>query len=200
MQSVKAGAALFAVLLAGVSHGALAAEPVGAASTVDPIVVVGSTPLSEAVDPASVAAPIQTATAEQIDRSNALDLSSFLNRSFDGVYINDLQNNPLQPDINYRGFTASPLLGTAQGLSLYMDGVRLNQPFGDVVSWDLIPRIAISSVTLVPSSNPLFGLNSLGGALSLQVAGEEFVERVAPGSVGVGGRVGVEAIGQSNLL
>ncbi len=62
------------------------------------------------------------------------------------VYVNDIQNNPLQPDINYRGYTASPLLGTPQGLSVYMDGVRLNQPFGDVVSWDLIPRVAISSL------------------------------------------------------
>jgi outer membrane receptor protein involved in Fe transport len=44
----------------------------------------------------------------------------------------------------------------------------LNQPFGDVVSWDLIPRIAIASSTLMPGSNPLFGLNTLGGALSLR--------------------------------
>ena len=79
-----------------------------------------------------------------------------------------MQGNPFQPDINYRGYTASPLLGTPQGLSVYMDGVRLNQPFGDVVSWDLIPRLAISSTTLMPGSNPLFGLNTLGGALSIQ--------------------------------
>ena len=80
-----------------------------------------------------------------------------------------MQGNPFQPDVNYRGYTASPLLGTPQGLSVYMDGVRLNQPFGDVVSWDLIPRMAISStITLMPGSNPLFGLNTLGGALSIQ--------------------------------
>ena len=79
-----------------------------------------------------------------------------------------MQNNPFQPDVNYRGYTASPLLGTPQGLSVYMDGVRLNQPFGEVVSWDLIPRIAIASTTLMPGSNPLFGLNTLGGALSIQ--------------------------------
>ena len=70
--------------------------------------------------------------------------------------------------MNYRGYTASPLLGTPQGLSIYMDGVRLNQPFGDVVSWDLIPRMAIGSTTLMPGSNPLFGLNTLGGALAIQ--------------------------------
>ena len=70
--------------------------------------------------------------------------------------------------MNYRGYTASPLLGTPQGLSVYMDGVRLNQPFGEIVSWDLIPRIAISTSSLMPGSNPLFGLNTLGGALSIQ--------------------------------
>ena len=90
-----------------------------------------------------VPAPVQTATSQEIERSGALDLSSFLNRRFNGVFVNDIQNNPFQPDINYRGYTASPLLGTPQGLSVYMDGVRLNQPFGDVVSWDLIPRLAI---------------------------------------------------------
>jgi hypothetical protein len=66
-------------------------------------------------------------------------------------------------DVNYRGYTASPLLGTPQGLSVYMDGVRLNQPFGEVVSWDLIPRMAIVDDALMPGSNPLFGLNTLGG-------------------------------------
>jgi hypothetical protein len=85
-----------------------------------------------------------------------------------GVHVNESQGNPFQPDVNYRGYTASPLLGTPQGLSVYMDGVRLNQPFGEIVSWDLIPRIAISSTSLMPGSNPLFGLNTLGGALAIQ--------------------------------
>ena len=61
-----------------------------------------------------------------------------------GVHVNEMQGNPFQPDVNYRGYTASPLLGTPQGLSVYMDGVRLNQPFGDVVSWDLDSRASPS--------------------------------------------------------
>ena len=115
-----------------------------------------------------VPAPVQTATSDEIERSRALDLSSFMTRRFNNVFANEIQNNPFQPDINYRGYTASPLLGTPQGLSVYMDGVRLNQPFGDVVSWDLIPRLAISTTTVMPGSNPLFGLNTLGGALAIQ--------------------------------
>ncbi|MEJ0035751.1 MAG: TonB-dependent receptor [Gammaproteobacteria bacterium] len=133
------------------------------------VVVVGTAPLPGAeVDRSDIAAPVQTASAEDIDRTHALDLTGFMNRTLGGVYVNEVQNNPLQPDINYRGYTASPLLGTPQGLSVYMDGMRLNQPFGDVVSWDLIPREAISTMTLMPGSNPVFGLNTLGGALSLR--------------------------------
>ncbi len=100
---------------------------------------------------------MQSATNEDIERTHALDLTEFMKRSLGSVYVNDIQNNPLQPDLNYRGYTASPLLGTPQGLSVYLDGVRVNQPFGDVVSWDLIPKQAISTITLMPGSNPLFG-------------------------------------------
>ncbi len=116
----------------------------------------------------AIPAPVQTAIDRDIAGSGALDLPDFLNRRLTNVFVNEIQGNPFQPDVNYRGYTASPLLGTPQGLSVYMDGVRLNQPFGDVVSWDLIPRIAIASATLMPGSNPIFGLNTLGGALALQ--------------------------------
>ena len=115
-----------------------------------------------------IPAPVQTAVSADIEASGGLDLADVLNRRFTSVFVNEMQGNPFQPDVNYRGYTASPLLGTPQGLSVYMDGVRLNQPFGDVVSWDLIPRMAIASTTLMPGSNPLFGLNTLGGALSIQ--------------------------------
>ena len=133
------------------------------------VYVIGTMPLAgQELDSRLVAAPVQTATAEDLDRSLAIDVTAYMNRRMNGVYVNDVQNNPLQPDINYRGYTASPLLGTPQGLSVYLDGMRLNQPFGDVVSWDLIPRAALESLTLLPGSNPLFGLNTLGAALELR--------------------------------
>ena len=133
------------------------------------VTVIETAPLPGVALPlGKIPAPVQTATDRDIEQSGALDLSDFLNRRLNGVHVNEMQGNPFQPDVNYRGYTASPLLGTPQGLSVYMDGVRLNQPFGDVVSWDLIPRIAIASTTLMPGSNPLFGLNTLGGALSIQ--------------------------------
>src|SRR5262245_15468331 len=133
------------------------------------VTVVGTTPLPGVELPRDeVPAPVQTASGKDIDNSGALNLADFLNRRVNGVIVNEMQGNPYQPDINYRGYTASPLLGTPQGLSVYMDGVRLNQAFGEIVSWDLIPRIAIGTTTLMPGSNPIFGLNTLGGALALE--------------------------------
>lgn len=115
-----------------------------------------------------IASPIQSLTARDLQRTGAVSISDALNQRLSGVFLNEIHGNSFQPDVNYRGYTASPLLGTPQGISIYMDGVRLNQPFGDVVSWDLLPRVAISETTLIPGSDPLFGLNTLGGALSLR--------------------------------
>jgi outer membrane receptor protein involved in Fe transport len=139
---------------------------VGAGSRIE---IVGTTPLPGvdlAVD--QIAGPVQTGTAADIESSGSLDLADFMNRRLNGVSVNEMQGNPYQPDVNFRGYTASPLLGTPEGLSVYLDGVRQNQPFGDTVSWDLIPKNAISEITLMPGSNPVFGLNTLGGALSVQ--------------------------------
>lgn len=149
--------------------GAGGAPPVPA---VPPLVVtvevVGTTPLPGDTQPAGqVPAPVQIVTGQVLQRSGAVTLADALNRRLTGVFITETQGNPFQPDLNYRGYTASPLLGTPQGLSIFMDGVRLNQPFGEVVSWDLIPRAAIDTVAVVPGSNPLFGLNALGGAIAI---------------------------------
>ncbi len=141
----------------------------GPASTANSVDVVDITPLVGVdLTKGQIAGPVQTATAEDITNSGSLDLSSFLNRRMNGVYLNEMAGNPFQPDVNFRGYTASPLLGTPEGVSVYLDGVRQNQPFGDVVSWDLIPKNAISEFALVPGSDPLFGLTTLGGAISVQ--------------------------------
>jgi outer membrane receptor protein involved in Fe transport len=144
------------------------AQPVAQADLPN-VEVIGVSPVPGVDVPRDrIPANVQSARAAEIERSRALDLTSFMNRRLGSVFINEVQNNPFQPDVNFRGYSASPLLGSPQGLSVYMDGVRLNQPFGDVVSWDLIPKSAIASMTLNAGSNPLFGLNTLGGALALQ--------------------------------
>jgi len=90
-----------------------------------------------------------------------------MNRNLGSVTINEAQSNPLQPDVQYRGFTLSPLLGLPQGLAVYQNGVRINEPFGDTMNWDLLPESSIGSINLIGGANPVFGLNTLGGALSV---------------------------------
>lgn len=133
------------------------------------IEVVGTTPMHGVGLPEDeIAANVQSATDKDIERVQGLDISEFMDKTLGSVSLNAAQNNPFQPDLQFRGFTASPLVGNSQGLSVYMDGIRINEPFGDAVNFELIPESAIASMNLIPGSNPVFGLNTLGGALSIQ--------------------------------
>ena len=161
--SVLFGIVIFTVI--GNSH--ILAEEVDIIQR-ESIEVIGITPAHGTGLPADmIPFSIQTATAEDIERSQSLDLSQFLNRNLGSVTINEAQNNPLQPDIQYRGFTSSALLGLPQGLAVYQNGVRVNEAFGDIVNWDLIPKSSIASINLIGGANPVFGLNTLGGAISI---------------------------------
>ncbi len=135
----------------------------------DTLEVFAVTPLSgSGISIDKIPSNVQTVNSKQLQEAQSISLADYMNRYLSGVNINEAQNNPLQPDIYYRGFVASPLLGLPQGLSVYVNGVRFNEPFGDTVNWDLIPQGAIESMSLAPGSNPLFGLNTLGGAISLK--------------------------------
>ncbi|MEC4748428.1 TonB-dependent receptor [Methylomicrobium sp. Wu6] len=113
-------------------------------------------------------ANVQSLSSKDIKESLATSLGDLMNSKLQSVNINDYAGNPFQMDITFRGFSASPQLGTPQGLSVFLDGVRVNEPFGDIVNWDLIPMNALSGIDIFPGSNPLFGLNTLGGALALR--------------------------------
>lgn len=129
--------------------------------------VVGTSPLPGiGIEEDKLPYDVQSINAETLYRSQSLNLTDFMSRNLSGVNINEVQGSPFQADITYRGFRLSGILGSPQGLSVYLDGVRVNEPFGDVINWDMIPEAAINNVTLVPGSNPIYGLNTLGGALA----------------------------------
>jgi len=111
---------------------------------------------------------VQSISAKEIKEAHALSITDLMNRKLQSVTVNDYQGNPFQMDVQYRGFTAGPQIGTPQGLSVFIDGIRVNEPFGDVVNWDMLPMNALASVDVFPGSNPIFGLNTLGGAFSLK--------------------------------
>ena len=148
---------------------ALAVSTSVAAQQAEEIVVVGVVPAGSSIQTDKLAYPVQTATAEDLENIAALSIADFLRQSFASISLNDAQNNPMQPDLQYRGFTASPLLGLAQGIAVYQNGIRINEPLGDAVNWDLLPQSAIQEISLSGGSNPLFGLNSLGGSLVIDM-------------------------------
>ncbi len=152
----------------GAVHTANAQTPALAADAQEPqqIEIVGTTPLPGAgLSLRKLPANVQVFSGRELRRQRSTSVAEFLDLNGGSVNLHAAQGNPYQPDLNFRGFAASPLLGTPQGLSVYLDGVRLNEPLGDVMNWDLLPSSAIGSVQLMPPSNPAFGLNSLGGAL-----------------------------------
>src|SRR6185437_5815460 len=97
-------------------------------------------------------------------QSNTTD---FLEQNATSITANAAQGNPFQPDVSFRGFSASPLLGVPQGIAVFQDGVRVNEPFGDIVNWDLIPPSAVASIQLLPGARAAFGRNALAGALAV---------------------------------
>ncbi len=157
-------------LLTSLAAGMVWSAPVPAQDDEQPeLEIVRVTPLhGAAMDRGKIPVNIQSATAEELRAQQAADLSEYMNRNFASVFVNETQSNPLQPDVQFRGFVASPLLGLPQGLAVYQNGVRVNEPFGDTVNWVLIPESAISTIDLVSGSHPLFGLNTLGGAIAVE--------------------------------
>lgn len=137
--------------------------------TTGTINVYSATPLPSIGLPLNIIpANIQIATPKAINSQAGVSLADYMNNNMQSVSTTEMGGNPWQPEITFRGFSASPLLGMPQGISTYVDGVRVNEPFGDVTLWDKIPNFAIGGMQLVPGSNPLYGLNTLGGAIAIQ--------------------------------
>ena len=140
-------------------------SPPAPAPFVQTLDVVATTPADAWGGPRDqVPANVQSLGAAELRNGAA----AAMERRLPGVQLQEGQGSSWQPDLQFRGFSASPLLGIPQGLAVYQDGVRLNDPFGDTVRWDLVPTAALARLDLLPGSNPLFGLNALGGALLLE--------------------------------
>jgi outer membrane receptor protein involved in Fe transport len=154
------------VALALVSSASLSAAEKMTTGTIN---VYSATPLPSFGLPINIIpANIQIATPKAINNQTGVSLADYMNNNMQSVSTTEMGGNPWQPEITFRGFSASPLLGMPQGISTYIDGVRVNEPFGDVTLWDKIPNFAIGGMQLIPGSNPLYGLNTLGGAIAMQ--------------------------------
>ncbi len=131
--------------------------------------VIGTAPLQgSGQDRDRVPTNTQVLRREDLERTGPASALRALDERVGGVALDEAQGNPFQPNLVYRGFEASPLAGNAQGLAVYLNGTRFNQPFGDTTNWDLIPDIAVDRIEVV-GANPAFGLNALGGAITVKL-------------------------------
>ena len=158
-------------IVAGAAAVAAIAQPLHAQQlpVLPPVQVIAPSPLiGSGIDRNSVPAATHVFDYRDIERRGVPDLLWSLNQEVGAVSLDSASGNPFQPTFNYRGFAASPLQGRPQGLAVYVNGMRFNQPFGDTVDWDLIPNNAIDRLN-VEGSNPVFGLNALGGSINVQM-------------------------------
>ena len=139
-----------------------------------PVIVRGAR-LTEAAD-ASVAATVDAVRPTGQPPSPA-SLASALAR-LPGVSVYDDQGTRAQPTLDIRGFALSPVVGVPQGVSVFLDGVRVNEADAQEMNFDLIPLDAIARAELVRGPQPVFGKNSLAGALLLTTRRGDATPRV----------------------
>jgi iron complex outermembrane receptor protein len=189
---------------------AWAADSDAASADLATVTIIGTTPVPGAnIDIDKVPSNVDSVRSSDLTRNGSASLTRALSDELGSINFNDTLADPFQPDIFYRGFDASPVLGTPQGLAVYQNGVRINEAFGDAVNWDLIPDIAIDGVDIV-SANPVYGLNALGGSATItmkdgfdyqgsevELSGGSFKQRNATAQFGGNnGKVGIYAGGR----
>ncbi|HEV3499070.1 MAG TPA: TonB-dependent receptor plug domain-containing protein, partial [Bradyrhizobium sp.] len=95
------------------------------------LVVVSVSPVPGAeIDREKVPSNVQTVTAADLDHAKTPSLLDGMVQSFPFVSLSDQSGNAFQRSLDYRGFTASPVPGTVQGLAVYQNGTRINEAFG----------------------------------------------------------------------
>ncbi len=145
-----------------------AAGPASGVITVPDVRIISSTPLlGSGLDRDLVPEETNVLTGRDLSRDGYPDALRALEENVGGVTLDSASGNEFQPSLLYHGFNASPLQGNAQGIAVYLDGERFNQAFGDTTNFDLIPDVAIDRLNL-EGSNPVFGLNAIGGSLGVQ--------------------------------
>ena len=149
--------------LSAVAVGALAA-PAYAQETLEGIVIdIPAAPGGGVIAIDKVPGGVTVVDTETIQNNTRGDVQDVLSKQVPGVLLIDAGGNNIRSQLDYRGFGAGSITGFPQGLAVYQNGIRVNEVFGDVVNWDLIPTNGISDITIV-SGNPIYGLNALGGA------------------------------------
>lgn len=173
------------LLVVGVTPAALVAQQPGEQEAPEPDSVVSIEPLSVEIGRLRAGAvPLaRTPFSSQVVTSGELApvaggaIAGAL-FGLPGVTLTNQTGSPSQMDIRVRGFAVSPIVGVPQSVSVFVDGVRVNEADASQVHLSLIPESAIERVELMRGPVGVFGKNSVAGALN-------FVTRRAGDAVSV---------------
>lgn len=113
-----------------------------------------------------IPARISTVSGEAIDAWEPRLLADAL-ATQPGISIYDDLGTPFKLNLSTRGFNVGPVVGLPPGISVFLDGVRQNEPDAAEVNFDLLPMEHVQRVELLSGSGSLLGPNSLGGAINL---------------------------------
>jgi iron complex outermembrane receptor protein len=131
------------------------------------IEVVGSiAPTAGPAIGSGIPARISTVTGEQIDAWEPRLLADAL-ATQPGISLYDDLGSAYKLNLSTRGFNVGPVVGLPPGVSVFLDGVRQNEPDAAEVNFDLLPMEHVNKVELLSGSGSLLGANSLGGAINL---------------------------------
>src|SRR3989475_5120530 len=126
-------------------------------------VVVTSTRLpGDPVESRVLPAKITVITAEDIQNSGSKTVQEAIQYAT-GIVMYDQVGNAFQQTVDLRGFNGQPVPVT----SVFVDGVRVNEPDFNTVNFDLIPLESIERIEILPGTATVFGRNALGGVINI---------------------------------
>lgn len=161
MRILTIGAVLSAVVLAGVNAAGAAGQTEEVIETRE--VVVSSTRLPDApVDPKTLPAKVTVITAEDIRKTGAKSVQEAIQWAT-GIVMYDQVGNAFQQTIDLRGFNGQPVPAT----TVFVDGMRMNEPDFNAVSFDLIPYDTIDRIEIIPGASAIYGKNAMGGVINI---------------------------------
>lgn len=170
--SVLRRSTLLAALLLGGAQIASAQVPDTArkdttAIILKPLEVVGTIqPFAGPSVRGGVPARVTILTGAEVDASEPRVLSDVLGLQAGFSTYDDL-GSPYKLNVSSRGFYASPVVGLGQGIAVFLDGVRQNEPDAAQVNFDLLPLEHVKRIELLSGNGTLLGRNALGGAVNL---------------------------------
>jgi iron complex outermembrane receptor protein len=153
---------LLAVTLASKAAGAQSSPPQEQELAVEEIVVT-ATRLADMIEELRrVPGQVYVVTSQDIQRTKPSTVQEAL-RQVPGIVLYDQNGNRFQPLVDLRGFNAQP----NPSLSVFVDGVRVNEPDSNAVNFDLIPIQDVERIEILPGPTAIFGQNALGGVINI---------------------------------